>query len=63
MVVSLCIGLRYEFPVEVEVDDDVLVGLGVHPGQGEVVCMAPLLLLGVAGLNLGNFRGEYELRE
>ena len=52
MVVSLCIGLRYEVSVQVEVDDDVLVGLAVDPGHGEVVCMTSLLLLGVARLNL-----------
>ena len=48
MVVSLCIGLRYEVSVQVEVDDDVLVGLAVDPGHGEVVCMSSLLLLRVA---------------
>ena len=48
MVVSLCIGLRYEVSVEVEVDDDVLVGLAVEPGHREVVCMPSLFLLRVA---------------
>ena len=48
MVVSLCIGLRYEISVQVEVDDDVLVGLAVDPGHGEVVGMSSLLLLRVA---------------
>ena len=48
MVVSLCIGLRYEVSVEVEVDDNVLVGLAVDPGHGEVVGMSSLLLLRVA---------------
>ena len=52
MVVSLCIGLRYEVSVEVEVDDNVLVGLAVDPGHGEVVCMSSLLLLRKAWLNL-----------
>ena len=47
-MVSLCIGLRYEVSVEVEVNDNVLVGLAVDPGHGEVVCMPPLLLLRVA---------------
>ena len=53
VMVSLRIGLRYEVSVEVEVDDDVLAGLVIHPRHGQVVCMASFLLLGVARLNLG----------
>ena len=53
VMVSLRIGLRYEVSVEVEVDDDVLAGLVVHPRHGQVVCMASFFLLRVAGLNLG----------
>ena len=53
MVVSLCIGLRYQVSVEVEVDDDVLAGVGVDPGEGELVRMTSFFLFGVAGLHLG----------
>ena len=53
MVVSLCIGLRYQVSVEVEVDDDVLAGVGVDPCEGELVRMTSFFLFGVAGLHLG----------
>ena len=52
-MVSLCIGLRYQVSVEVEVDDDVLAGVGVNPGEGELVRMTSFFLFGVAGLHLG----------
>ena len=53
VMVSLRIGLRYEVSVQIEVDDDVVAGLVIHPRHGQVVCMASFLLLGVARLNLG----------
>jgi len=57
VVVSLCIGLRYQVSVEVEVDDDVLAGVGVDPGEGELVRMTSFFLFGVAGLHL-SFRSS-----
>ena len=48
MVVSLLIGLRYEVSVEVEVKEDVLAGVVVDPGHGELVGVPSLVLCGVA---------------
>ena len=53
MVISLHIRLRYEVPVEVEVDQDILPSVVIDPGHGELVGMASLVLCGVAGLDLG----------
>ena len=48
MVISLHIRLRYEVPVEVEVDQDILPSVLVDPGHGELVRVASLVLGGVA---------------
>ena len=53
MVISLHVRLRYEVPVEVEVDEDILPSVIVDPGHGELVGMASLVLFGVAWLDLG----------
>ena len=48
MVISLHVRLRYEVPVEVEVDQDILPSVLVDPGHGELVRVASLVLGGVA---------------
>ena len=53
MVISLHIRLRYEVPVEVEVDEDILPSVLIDPGHGELVGVASLVLGGVAWLDLG----------
>ena len=53
MVISLHIRLRYEVPVEVEVDENILPSVIVDPGHGELVRVASLVLGGVAWLDLG----------
>ena len=53
MVISLHVRLRYEVPVEVEVDEDILPSVLINPGHGELVGVASLVLWGVAWLDLG----------
>ena len=53
MMISLHVRLRYEVPVEVEVNQDILPSVVVDPGHGELVGMASLVVGGVAWLHLG----------